>query len=163
MSNKFAIAVASVALLSLITRSAKAEPLSEEGFLSALHSCMAKETICTPAMGRAVDQVLSACNGVPLAQCISRLNAIAAAKSRNAGVTVMRGNEIEGEPQSAERRVAADAVRQYRIAEGQGDQMQICVQVGFVAAAFLQAKDEINYRIWKETERQRCRAAGLPY
>lgn len=41
---------------------------------------------------------------------------------------------------------ATDAVTQYEIAKRQGDKMQICVQAGFVTAAFLQAKDEKNYR-----------------
>ncbi len=64
--------------------------------------------------------------------------------------------------QGIENQVAADAVEQYRIAERQGNRMQICVQAGFVSAAFLQAKDESNYRIWKDTERQRCGEAGVP-
>jgi len=62
--------------------------------------------------------------------------------------------------QGIENKVAADAVEQYRIAERQGDKMQICVQAGLAAAAFLQAKDESNYRIWKDTEKQQCDAAG---
>jgi hypothetical protein len=43
-----------------------------------------------------------------------------------------------------ENKVASDAVEQYRIAERQGDKMQICVQAGLVSAAYLQAKDEVN-------------------
>jgi len=31
-----------------------------------------------------------------------------------------------------------------------------------VAAAFLQAKDESNYRSWKNIQKQQCAAAGLP-
>jgi hypothetical protein len=63
--------------------------------------------------------------------------------------------------QGIENQVAADAVEEYRIAERQGDRMQICVQAGLVSAAFLQAKDESNYRNWKGTEKQRCTAAGF--
>jgi hypothetical protein len=63
--------------------------------------------------------------------------------------------------QGIENKVAADAVEQYWIAFRQGDKMQICVQAGLVSAAFLQAKDESNYRVWKDTEKRRCAAAGV--
>lgn len=58
--------------------------------------------------------------------------------------------------------VATDAVAQYQIAKREGDKMQICVQAGFVAAAYLQAKDEANYQTWKTTEKGDCKKAGLP-
>lgn len=61
-----------------------------------------------------------------------------------------------------ENKVADDAVEQYNIAKRQGDKMQICVQAGFVSAAYLQAKDENNYRKWKSIQKTDCRAAGLP-
>ena len=61
-----------------------------------------------------------------------------------------------------ENQVADDAVKQYEIAKQQGDKMQICVQAGFAAAAFLQAKDQPNYNKWKAQEKSDCRAAGLP-
>jgi len=38
----------------------------------------------------------------------------------------------------------------------------VCVHAGLVAAAYLQAKDEENYREWKATEKTDCVAAGLP-
>ncbi len=59
-------------------------------------------------------------------------------------------------------KVATDAVQQYEIAKRQGDPIQICVQAGFVSAAYLQAKDEVNYQAWKATERGDCRRAGVP-
>ena len=46
--------------------------------------------------------------------------------------------------------VAADAVDQYNIAVRQGDKK--CVQVGLVAAAYLQAKNESEYIDWKDIE-----------
>jgi hypothetical protein len=58
--------------------------------------------------------------------------------------------------------VATDAVKQYQIAKRQGDPIQICVQAGFVSAAYLQAKDESNYLQWKNTEADDCRRAGVP-
>lgn len=57
--------------------------------------------------------------------------------------------------------VADDAVAQYEIAKRQGDKMQTCVQAGLVSAAFLQAKNEPQYREWKTTEKADCAAAGL--
>lgn len=59
--------------------------------------------------------------------------------------------------------VANDAVEQYQIAARQGDKMQICVQAGFVSAAYLQAKDEANYNEWKKIEKVRCETAGIKY
>ena len=58
--------------------------------------------------------------------------------------------------------VARDAVTQYEIAKKQGDRIQICVQAGLVSAAYLQAKDEANYRRWKATEAADCKRAGVP-
>lgn len=62
-----------------------------------------------------------------------------------------------------EKQVASDAVRQYNIAEQQGDAMQTCVQAGLVSAAFLQAEDQANYNKWKVIEKTKCKAAGIPY
>jgi len=58
--------------------------------------------------------------------------------------------------------VATDAVNQYQIAKRQGDPIQICVQAGFVSAAYLQVKDEPNYQQWKKIQSEDCRRAGLP-
>ncbi len=58
--------------------------------------------------------------------------------------------------------VADDAVKQYEIAKRQGDKTQIYVQAGMVCAAYLQAKDEQNYRKWKEIEKQAAKDAGMP-
>lgn len=60
------------------------------------------------------------------------------------------------------RQVADDAIAQYEIAKRQGDPIQICVQAGMVAAAWLQAKDEAQYREWKDVEARDCAAAGMP-
>jgi hypothetical protein len=57
--------------------------------------------------------------------------------------------------------VAADSVAQYGIAQRQGDLMQTCVQAGFVAAAYLQAKNEAQYTVWKATEKADCERAGV--
>jgi hypothetical protein len=65
------------------------------------------------------------------------------------------------ELQRIEDQVAVDSVNQYNIAKRQGDPIQICVQAGMAAAAYLQAKDEANYRRWKAIEKADCEAAGL--
>ena len=57
--------------------------------------------------------------------------------------------------------VATDAVKQYEIANRQGDKMQICVQAGFVSAAYLQAQNESSYRNWKDIQEMDCKRAGL--
>lgn len=61
-----------------------------------------------------------------------------------------------------ETKVATDSVAQYEIAKCQGDPMQVCVQAGFVSAAWLQAKNEPQYNSWKATEKADCAKAGVP-
>ena len=53
--------------------------------------------------------------------------------------------------------VAKDAETQYIIAKREGDKTQICVQAMGVSAAYLQAKDERNYKKWKQIEKQDCK------
>jgi len=61
-----------------------------------------------------------------------------------------------------ENQVASDAVKEYEIAQRNGTRMDACVHAGLVAAAYLQAKNESDYRQWKAIERTDCSAAGLP-
>lgn len=70
-------------------------------------------------------------------------------------------NAIDRSDESIQDSVVRDALKQYDIAVRQGDPMQICVQAGFVTAAYLQAHDEENYRKFKEYQRVRCKIAGL--
>ena len=58
-------------------------------------------------------------------------------------------------------KVVADAVDQYNIAKRSGTPIDQCVQARVVPAAYLQAKDEDNYKIWKETEATDCGAVGM--
>jgi hypothetical protein len=60
-----------------------------------------------------------------------------------------------------ERQVADDAVTQYEIAKSSGSAIDRCVHAGMVAAAYLQAKDDVNYKLWKQTEGLDCESAGL--
>lgn len=58
--------------------------------------------------------------------------------------------------------VAKDSITQYEMTERSGSSIDKCVHAGLVAAAFLQAKDETNYRKWKSLESSDCEAAGIP-
>lgn len=59
-------------------------------------------------------------------------------------------------------KVAADAEAQYNIARRQGDPIATCVHAGLVAAAHIQAQDEVRYRRWKDHEADDCQKAGVP-
>jgi hypothetical protein len=60
-----------------------------------------------------------------------------------------------------EKSVATDFVKQYEIAKKRGGAMDACVQAGVVAAAYLQAKDENEFKKWKAIERTDCARAGV--
>lgn len=64
--------------------------------------------------------------------------------------------------QQIEQQVAADAVKQYEIAKRSGSAMDAYVHASLVAAAYLQAKDEPNYKKWKEIEKREAARAGMP-
>ena len=69
---------------------------------------------------------------------------------------------VNREMQKIENKVAADAVKQYEIAERQGDKMQMYVQASMCSAAFLQAQDEANYKKWKGIESKIAQQIGVP-
>lgn len=54
-----------------------------------------------------------------------------------------------------------DQVSQYNIAVRAGTKMDRCVQAGFVASAYIQAKDQANYEEWQRIRHEDCSAAGL--
>jgi len=60
-----------------------------------------------------------------------------------------------------EKQVALDSEKKYEIAKSGGDKIEIATHAGMVAAAYLQAKDETNYKKWKEIEKVDKKAAGL--
>lgn len=64
--------------------------------------------------------------------------------------------------QTIENQVAEDAVKQYNIAKSSGNAMDAYVHAGLVAAAYLQAKDEANYKKWKNIEKQEAKNVGMP-
>lgn len=73
-----------------------------------------------------------------------------------------QNDAVNKEMKRIEKQVADDQVKQYDIAKRSGDKIQACVQAGIVKAAFLQAKDEGNYKKWMATEKADCAAAGMP-
>lgn len=68
---------------------------------------------------------------------------------------------VEHQMQKAENQVAQDAVRQYEIAKANGSAIDAYGAAGFVCAAYLQAKDEENYKKWKQIEQAEAKRAGV--
>lgn len=58
-------------------------------------------------------------------------------------------------------KVAADQEESYRIAKESGSAIDAYVQAGIVAAGYLQAKDEVNYKKWKAIEKEEAKLAGM--
>lgn len=54
-----------------------------------------------------------------------------------------------------------EQVLQYNLAVKAGSQSDRCVQAGFVASAYIQAKDEPNYQAWSGIRNNECKAAGI--
>lgn len=70
-------------------------------------------------------------------------------------------DQVKSEMQRVENQVAIDAVAQYDIAKKNGSAMDAYVAAGFVSAAYLQAKDEENYKKWKAIETTEGKRAGI--
>jgi hypothetical protein len=63
--------------------------------------------------------------------------------------------------QTAPNKVIADQVRGYNMAVKAGTLTDRCIQAGFVASAYSQAKDEANSQAWSGIRNDECKAAGL--
>lgn len=70
--------------------------------------------------------------------------------------------KAQADMRDIKKQVAADAVREYRMAAASGTKMDRCTQAQLVSAAYLQAQDRVQYAMWKRTELGDCKAAGLP-
>lgn len=70
-------------------------------------------------------------------------------------------NQTQKELNKIENQVAKDVEKQYQIAKKNGTAMDAYVQAGIVAAAYLQANDEKNYKKWKKIESQEAKNIGL--
>jgi hypothetical protein len=62
----------------------------------------------------------------------------------------------------ADQRVV-DQIKKFQMAGQGGNVMEICARAEIIAAAFLQANDELNYKHWKEVERVDCQVANMSY
>lgn len=72
-------------------------------------------------------------------------------------------NDATSELQEIESQVAQDLILEYQMAKRNGSAVDACVHAGLVAAAFLQANDEANYRKWKGIETEECRKADADF
>ena len=70
-------------------------------------------------------------------------------------------NQTAKEMQKIEKSVTENAEKQYRIAKRSGSPMDAYVHAGIVAAAYLHANDEINYKNWKHIENREAKIAGI--
>jgi hypothetical protein len=61
-----------------------------------------------------------------------------------------------------EHHVANDVQKQYEIAVKSGNLMDAYVHAGLVAEVYLQAKDEDNYKKWKQIQNEAGVRVGLP-
>lgn len=83
-----------------------------------------------------------------------------------AGIWFFLGGGIEQQAQQRvdqiSNQVALDAEKQYDIVvNNNGTAIEKYTQASLVAAAYLQAKDEENYKKWKEIEKTHAKEAGL--
>jgi hypothetical protein len=58
-------------------------------------------------------------------------------------------------------KVAIDAEKQYEIVARNGDKNEMFVYAGTCVAAWLSAKNEVNYKKWKEIEAKNKKSLGL--
>jgi hypothetical protein len=70
--------------------------------------------------------------------------------------------QVAKDMQKNNNQVADDFVKQYGIARRNGTAIDVCLAASLVSAAYLQAKDEPNYRHWKDIEKSDCAEAGMP-
>ncbi len=69
--------------------------------------------------------------------------------------------QVQSNLNDVHRVVAEDAEKQYLIAQRSGTALDAYVHAGLVAAAYLQAKDEPNYKKWKAIEASEADRAGM--
>jgi len=95
---------------------------------------------------------------IVLVMCLSFF----ACKELEDKVDQMEKKEVDKLDMKINSQVVDEALKEFEIVKKGGDKMEICVRAGFVAEAYLQAKDEAKYTEWKKTEKDLCKAAGMP-
>jgi len=82
------------------------------------------------------------------------------AKAAVAEAVVAPGALVMG---AIEAKVATDSVAQYdMVKRNNGSAVDLCVHAGLVSAAYLQAKNEPEFKKWKGVEKSDCASAGMP-
>jgi hypothetical protein len=71
-------------------------------------------------------------------------------------------NVVQHETDHLYNHVAEDQQKAFEIAKNSGNMTDAYVQAGIVAAAYLQAKDDVNYNKWKEIEKGIGKKLGMP-
>jgi len=66
-----------------------------------------------------------------------------------------------GSLDSINSKVAEDAVKQYEMVKKTGTPAEIYVHASMVTAAYLQAKDDANYKKWHEIQLKAAKKAGM--
>ena len=59
--------------------------------------------------------------------------------------------------------VADNEIKKFEIANRNGDKMTACLSAGVVKAAFLEAKNEAEFKKWRDIEKKTCRAVGVDF
>lgn len=63
-----------------------------------------------------------------------------------------------------EQHVAEEAIKEYNIVkENSGSDIDLSVRAALVAEAYLQAKDNENYKKWKAIEKEHSKSAGIDF
>jgi len=78
-----------------------------------------------------------------------------------AGCLSSTDKAVQKEMDKINNQVALDAEAQYKIAKASGDPIDAYSAASYVAAAYLQAKDSVNYAKWKAIEKEEAKAVGL--
>jgi len=74
--------------------------------------------------------------------------------------------ELEEETKKAEvefnQKVIDEAIAQYQMVARAGLKQEMCLRAGIVVEAHLQAKQEEDWRVWKQIQYRDCKKAGIP-
>lgn len=71
------------------------------------------------------------------------------------------GEEVQSSVDDLYTQQAVDYEEQYQMLQKEGDPVELCVRAGFVAEAYLQARDNDNFGKWHAIEEADCAAAGI--
>jgi hypothetical protein len=61
------------------------------------------------------------------------------------------------------KKAAVDAMAEYQVAKLGKHIVEACLSAGKVSESFLRAKDEAQYKMWKQREETDCKYIGFPF